>query len=203
MASLNLPYSITNGTPTDATQVQSNFNAIKAFVEGDLVQADGTVKAGSIAIENDSITAEKIATGAVGSDELATNAVLEAKISNNAVSSAKLRTSAALSVMGRSANTSGNVADIAGTANQVLRVNNAGTTLAFGALNLESTDAITGQLLRANGGTGLNASSASNLLQQLNVYGKGTAAPAGWRLRTSTSAPGATAGDTGDIWIQY
>lgn len=53
-------------------------------------------------------------------------------IAANAVSNAKFRQSAGLSVVGRSANTTGDVADITGTANQVLRVS--GTTLAFGAV---------------------------------------------------------------------
>lgn len=55
-------------------------------------------------------------------------------IANNAVSNAKLRDSAALSVIGRSANSSGDPADIAGTADQVLRVNSAGTALGFGTV---------------------------------------------------------------------
>lgn len=53
-------------------------------------------------------------------------------IANDAVSNAKLRDSAALSVIGRSANSSGDPADIAGTDGQVLRVN--GTTLGFGQI---------------------------------------------------------------------
>ncbi len=55
-------------------------------------------------------------------------------LANNAVTDAKLRQGGALSVIGRSANSTGNVADIAGTASsdQVLRVS--GTTLGFGTV---------------------------------------------------------------------
>lgn len=55
-------------------------------------------------------------------------------IANNAVTNAKFRQSGALAVVGRSANSTGNVADIQGTASsgQVLRVS--GTTLGFGTV---------------------------------------------------------------------
>lgn len=54
-------------------------------------------------------------------------------IANNAVTDAKFRQSAGLSVVGRSANTTGNVADITATAaRQVAGVNAAGTALAWG-----------------------------------------------------------------------
>ena len=53
-------------------------------------------------------------------------------IANNAVTDAKLRQSAGLSLVGRSTNSTGDVADItASTANQALRLNPAGTALAF------------------------------------------------------------------------
>jgi hypothetical protein len=53
-------------------------------------------------------------------------------IANNAVTDSKLRQSAGLSLVGRSTNSIGNVADItASTANSALRLNPAGTALAF------------------------------------------------------------------------
>lgn len=68
---------------------------------------------------------------------------------NNTVTDAILRQSAALSVIGRSANSTGNVADIsAGSDNQVLR--RSGTTIGFGAINLASSNAVTGLLADAN-----------------------------------------------------
>lgn len=67
-----------------------------------------------------------------------------ATIAANAVTDAKFRTSGALSVVGRSANTTGNVADIsAGTDNFVLR--RSGTALGFGLLvdaNIDAAAAI-------------------------------------------------------------
>ena len=72
-----------------------------------------------------------------------------AEIENNAVDDTKLRDAAATSVVGRSAGTSGDPADIAASADgQVLR-RGAGT-LAFGAVDLADTDAVTGVLPDAN-----------------------------------------------------
>jgi hypothetical protein len=71
----------------------------------------------------------------------------------NAISDSKLRQSAGLSVVGRSTNSTGNVADItAGSDGQPLRRN--GTSLSFGALNLANSNAVTGILPIANIATG-------------------------------------------------
>jgi hypothetical protein len=60
-------------------------------------------------------------------------------IANNAVSDAKFRQSAGLSVVGRSASTLGNVADITASAdNQVLR--RSGTSIGFGLINGNNLD---------------------------------------------------------------
>jgi hypothetical protein len=76
---------------------------------------------------------------------------ITATIGANAVSDAKLRQSAGLSVIGRTTNSTGNVADIAGTDGQVLRVS--GTSLAFGSIDL--TASVGSSILPvANGGTG-------------------------------------------------
>jgi hypothetical protein len=68
-------------------------------------------------------------------------------IGANKVLDTMIRQSAGLSIIGRSANTTGNVADITGAANGVLRVS--GTTLAFGAVDL-ATAMVTGRLPYAN-----------------------------------------------------
>jgi hypothetical protein len=66
---------------------------------------------------------------------------------------ANLAQGSALSVLGVTGNATADVASIAaGTDNQVLR--RSGTTVAFGAVNLASSDAITGALTVTNGGTG-------------------------------------------------
>jgi hypothetical protein len=75
-------------------------------------------------------------------------------IAANAVSFAKFQQVAGLSVFGNSTATAANGAAITGTANQVLRVDSAGTALGFGAINLASANAVTGILPGANGGTG-------------------------------------------------
>lgn len=77
-------------------------------------------------------------------------------IDANVVTDAKFRQSAALSVVGRSANSTGNVADIAAASDgQVLR--RSGTAIGFGAVSLSTAAAITGTLPVGNGGTGITA----------------------------------------------
>lgn len=83
-------------------------------------------------------------------------------IGSNRVTDPMLATMAGLSVHGRSANTTGNIGAITGSANQVLRVDSGGTALGFGAINLASGSAVTGTLPIANGGTGLAAVGSAN-----------------------------------------
>lgn len=68
-------------------------------------------------------------------------------IGTNKVVDSMIRQSAALSVIGRSTNSTGNIADIAGANNQVLRVS--GSVLGFGAVDI-STAQVTGRLAFAN-----------------------------------------------------
>lgn len=58
-----------------------------------------------------------------------------ATISNNAVTNAKLRQSSPFSVIGNGTSSTANVADISGTAGQVLFVNSAGTSLGFAGVS--------------------------------------------------------------------
>jgi hypothetical protein len=86
-----------------------------------------------------------------------------ATIQPNAVSNEKFRQSVALSVVGRTANSTGNVADIsAATNHQVLR--RSGTTLGFGAIDLSQAAAVTNTLPVANGGTGQSSFVAGRVL---------------------------------------
>lgn len=79
---------------------------------------------------------------------------------NNAVTDAKLRQGAALSVIGNNTNSTANVADIAAASdNQVLR--RSGTAIGFGAVNLASSSAVTGNLPVANLNSGTSASSST------------------------------------------
>lgn len=68
-----------------------------------------------LTVPTDGITATQIATDAVKSAEIEASAVGTSEIADNAVGNADLRTSAAFSLIGRSANTTGDVADITGT----------------------------------------------------------------------------------------
>lgn len=84
-------------------------------------------------------------------------------IGANKVLDAMIRQSAGLSVIGRSANTTGDVADITGTNNQVLRVS--GTTLAFGSIDLSQLATVGSSVLdEVNGGTGQSTVTTGDLL---------------------------------------
>lgn len=104
--------------------------------------------------------------------------VATAGIANDAVTDAKLRNSSALSVIGRSANSAGDPADISASADgQVLR--RAAGVLGFGAVDLDDSDAVTGTLGLANGGTNadLSATGGSNqIVKQTSVGGAFTVA---------------------------
>lgn len=98
------------------------------------------------------------------------SATLNGTIVNNAVTDAKLRDSAALSVIGRSANTSGDPADIAaGTDTHVLR--RSGTTIGFGLISVASiTFAATARVLgRSTAGSGVGEE--LTLTQVLDMVG--------------------------------
>lgn len=90
-----------------------------------------------------------------------------ATIANNAVTYAKFQQAVALSVIANTSSATNNVTALAGTANQVLFVNQAGTGLVFGQLNL--TASVSGILPVAQGGSGTSAITANAL-----VVGSGT-----------------------------
>lgn len=109
-------------------------DAVGAMIDSTLVYVDATPLLTRAALTGD-VTASQ-----------GSNATT---IAANAVTDAKLRQSAGLSIIGRSANTTGNVADITGTANQILRVS--GTTLGFGSIDLSQSAAVgTSRLAFAN-----------------------------------------------------
>ena len=79
--------------------------------------------------------------------------VVSAGIANDAVGNTQLRNGSGCSVVGRSVNSSGDLADINAAADgHVLR--RAASVVGFGALDLADTDAVTGVLPSGNGGTG-------------------------------------------------
>jgi len=134
-----------------------NVADITAANDGEVLRRNGTtIGFGTVAtagIADDAINAAKIAAGAVGTSEIATNAV----------ANGDFRQSAALSVVGNSTNATADVADIsAGSDGQVLR--RSGTAIGFGQINLASSNAVTGSLPAANGGTGLSSGTANYVL---------------------------------------
>lgn len=80
--------------------------------------------------------ASNIATDVALTGDISVNNAGVTAIGTNKVTNTMLRQSAGLSVLGRSTNTSGNIADITGTDGQVLRVS--GTTLGFGTIGNSS-----------------------------------------------------------------
>jgi hypothetical protein len=93
--------------------------------------ADGTIVAGDLA--SNSVTTAKIADDAVTSAKILDGTIATGDLADGSVTDAKLRDSAALTVIGRSANSTGDPADIAaGTDGHVLR--RSGTSLGFGTV---------------------------------------------------------------------
>ena len=134
------------GVDTMRSNVYSAINGINGLKDGD--KGDITVSGGGATwtILDEAVTEDKIAP-----DAITTNKILD-----NAVSNDKFRQSAGLSVVGRSANTTGDVADItAGSDYQVLR--RSGSTIGFGQVDLGETNAVTGALKVANGGSGVTS----------------------------------------------
>lgn len=82
-------------------------------------------------------------------------------VATNGITNALFRQGTALSVVGVTGNATANIADIVGAANQVLRLNSAGTSLAFGSVNLASSAAVTGNLPVTNLNSGTSASSST------------------------------------------
>lgn len=136
-AASNVPIVITTGSITNFTEdVQ---DAVGAMVtDGSLVYVDAT---------------PLLTRGALTGDVTAAQGSNSTTIDTNAVTDAKFRQSAALSVVGRAANSTGNVADISTTSlsNGVLREN--GGTLSFGQVQQGgiASDAVGDLQLRNSG----------------------------------------------------
>lgn len=107
------------------------------------------------------VASSKLVRAALTGDVTASQDSNTTAIASNAVTDAKFRQSAGVSIVGRSANSTGNVADIAASANgQVLK--RSSNALSFAAVDLGAD--VTGSLLVANGGTGSTYLEANNVL---------------------------------------
>jgi hypothetical protein len=154
MATLNKGYTFTSGDVVTPTKLN---NLVDAATVTNIQTAD---------IADSQITTAKIADANVTTAKIADSQITTAKIANNAVTNAKIRDSAALSVIGRSANSTGQVADIdAGTDGHVLR--RSGTTLGFGQIaeagianNAVATDQIANSAVTAAKLSGAQTGSA-------------------------------------------
>ncbi len=122
------------------------WNAVAAGGGGN-VSSTGSPSSGNLAVWSG---ATSITNGNLTGDVTTSNTTATT-IAANAVTDAKFRQSAGLSVVGRSANSTGNVADVvAASDGQVLR--RSGTAVGFGAVDLANANAVTGVLPSANGG---------------------------------------------------
>lgn len=91
-------------------------------------------------------------------------------ISTNGVTDSLFRQSAGLSVVGRSANSTGNVADITAASDfQVFR--RSGAAIGFGSVDLSQSAAVTGTLPPARGGTGVSNTGTITLGGNLTTSG--------------------------------
>lgn len=127
-------------------------------------------------------------------------ALVTADLPDNGVTNAKLRDSGATSVIGRSANSSGDPADIStSTDGQVLR--RAAGVLGFGAVDLDDSDAVTGTLGLARGGTNADLSGTGGTSQFLRQNSAGAditvVRPAASDLSNGTTGTGSVVLATG------
>lgn len=90
----------------------------------------------------------------IQSDASSVTVKLDGSTLSKSASGLKVAQQAGLTVLGVTGTSTADVAAIAGTAGQVLRVNAAGSALAFGKITLSDTNTVDGTLAIGNGGTG-------------------------------------------------
>lgn len=148
------------GTPGSGTYLRGDgvWSATSAFAAASHTHAAADVTSGVFAtarLGSGTASASNVLRG-----DGAWTTIPTAAIADDAVTDAKLRNSAALSLIGRSANSSGDPADIVNTTDhQVMR--RSGSSIGWGSVNLAQSAAVTGALPIANGGTGATSASAA------------------------------------------
>jgi hypothetical protein len=137
------------GTATSSFATTNGF----VYYDGSKLVTSGAATSGQLLLSG---TTGTVAAWTTVTGDVTINGTGTTAIGTNKVSDAMIRQSAGLSVIGRSANSTGNVADItASTVDTVLRYS--GSTIGFGAINLSSTNAVTGTLPVGAGGTGTSS----------------------------------------------
>lgn len=129
-----------------------NFSFAGGLAEADFVGTTSDVPEGSRLYFTD-VRARNALSGGTGISY--NSGTGQIAVGANGVGNAQLRQSAAFSVIGRSGNTTGDIADItAASDGQVLR--RSGSVLGFGAVDLSSAGGVAGILPASKGGTGVN-----------------------------------------------
>ena len=157
MASLNIPYSFTNNTVANATQVNDNFLAVKNFVESSVVQSDGSVQITTAGIVDSAITTAKIADGAVTS----------AKILNGTIVDADINASAAIALSKLGSGTA--TISITGNAATATNVPYSGLTGTTPTWNQSTTGNASTATYATSAGSASSASSATSATNASNV----------------------------------
>jgi|688.fasta_scaffold139322_3 hypothetical protein len=161
MADLGIPYIFSNGSPSNANHVNDNFLEVKNYINNSVIRSDGSVKAGTVSIADDAVTAAKIAANAVGTSEIANDAVTADKVADGATLPVNITGNAATATSSTSATsaTSATTAGYATSAGSAVGLNNAGATWEYnhGLGRWETPQA-------------MNSSSYLNLFGGLNVY---------------------------------
>jgi hypothetical protein len=182
MATLTIPYSFTAGNSAIAADVNSNFTAIKNFIDTYTVQTDGAVlattssyTAGSVTsniIANDTIVNTDINSAAGIVDTKLATIATALKVSNSATTATSANTASA--IVARDA--SGNFT--AGTVTAALTGTASGNLVSGGALGTPSSGTLTNctfptlnQSTTGNAATATSATSATNATNAANLTG--------------------------------
>jgi hypothetical protein len=179
-----------NGGYTGKTIIEGNstvgggaVNILVGANVNDFIIADNFLNGGTITVTAGTSSRYRIhgnpnctiSDGGTGSDKLVIGSTIPGSIlTANSVGNAQLRQGNQFSVIGNSTGSPANVADIsAGVPDQILRVNSAGSSLGFGAINLANSVAVgTSVLPVANGGTGAATLGGANGVATLDGGGK-------------------------------